>query len=104
MPAASEKVPLSREAIEEALTEIDGWAHKGQVIERIFKTGNFSDGVALVNEIAVEADKANHHPDVFITFPKVKVQLMTHEVSGITKLDLALASKINAIALSQGIY
>lgn len=104
MPAASEKVPLRPEAIEEALTEIDGWALKGQVIERIFKTGTFADGVALVVEIGTAADAANHHPDVFISYPKVKVQLITHEVGGVTKLDINLARKINEIALSQGIY
>ena len=104
MPAASEKVPLRPEAIEEALTEIDGWVLKGQVIERVFKTGTFADGVALVVEIGAAADAANHHPDVFLTFPKVKVQLITHEVGGVTKLDINLARKINEIALSQGIY
>ncbi len=104
MSPASEKVPMSYVEIEDALTELDRWTYKGQVIERVFKTGNFSDGVALINEFAKTADEMNHHPDVFLSYPKVKVQLMTHEVHGITKRDIELARKINEIALSQGIF
>ncbi len=104
MSPASEKVPLTEVEIEDALTEIDGWTFKGQVIERIFKTGNFNDGVALIGEIAKSADEMDHHPDVFLSYPKVKVHLMTHDVHGITKLDIELARKINELALSQGIY
>jgi 4a-hydroxytetrahydrobiopterin dehydratase len=103
MPAR-EKTPLNDTEIEDALTELEGWICKAQTLERVYKTGNFNDGLALVNAIAEAADEANHHPDIFLSFPKVKVQLITHDVGTITQLDVDMAKKVNEIALSQGVF
>ncbi len=103
MSTAREKTLLTEFQIEEALTEIDGWEYKGNRLERTFKTKNFTTGVEFINEIVPKAEAANHHPDVFLSYPKVKIQLMTHELHGISNLDIELAQEINEIALAQGI-
>ena len=103
MPS-QEKTPLTDVEIEDALTELDGWILKAQSIERVYKTGTFNAGLALVTEIAKAADEVNHHPDVFLTYPKVKIQLITHDVGGVTQLDLDMAKTINEIALNQGVF
>lgn len=103
MSSGSQRVVLNEVQIEDALTELDGWEYKGNRLERTIKTGSFQNGVDLVLEIAPVANAMNHHPDIFLTYPRVKIQLWTHDVNGITKLDLELAGRINAIAVSQGL-
>lgn len=98
-----ERVVLSPVQIEEALTDLDGWELKGGKIERSFKTGSFLNGLELVQEIAKVAEEMKHHPDVMLTYPKVKILLMTHDVNGITQLDVKLAAAINKIADQQGV-
>lgn len=101
--AQRERVVLSPVQVEEALTDLEGWELKAGKIERVFKTGSFINGLELIQDIAKAAEELKHHPDVLLTYPKVKIHLMTHDVNGITALDVKLAAAINKIADQQGI-
>ena len=68
-----------------------------------FATGDFAAGLALVNEIGAMAEEANHHPDVELQYPHVRVKLMSHDASGVTSRDVDLAGKISAKARELGI-
>ena len=68
-----------------------------------FATGDFAAGLALVNEIGAMAEEANHHPDLELQYPHVRVKLMSHDVSGVTSRDLDLARGISAKARELGI-
>ena len=48
-------------------------------------------------EIAVHADKMNHHPEWSNVYNRVTITLTTHDAGGLTELDLQLAEKINVI-------
>lgn len=67
-----------------------------------FRTGDFAAGVAFVERIGVAADEADHHPDVTLTYPAVKVMLSSHDVGGITSRDIGLARRISEIATESG--
>ena len=68
-----------------------------------FATGAFAAGLALVNEIGAMAEEANHHPDLELQYPHVKVKLISHDASGVTSRDVDLAGKISAKARELGI-
>ena len=67
-----------------------------------FRTGSFVKGLELVTRITDEAEAANHHPDVVLTYPHVDVDLTSHDVGGVTSRDLDLARRISAIAAELG--
>ncbi len=98
-----ERKVLNEVQIEDALTELEGWEYKVGRLERSFKTGTFMDGLEFVQKIAEVAEGMGHHPDVTLTYPKTKIQLVTHDVNGLTDLDTKLAAKINETAISLGI-
>jgi 4a-hydroxytetrahydrobiopterin dehydratase len=52
----------------------------------------------FVNEIAVVAESANHHPDIFISYNKVTLTLVSHDSGGVTQRDTRMALKINEVA------
>jgi 4a-hydroxytetrahydrobiopterin dehydratase len=58
---------------------------------------DFRESVQFVNKIQLVADAMNHHPDTCIYYNKVIIQLTTHDVDGITDLDVELAKKIDEI-------
>jgi len=68
-----------------------------------FHTGDFATGLALVNAIADAAERADHHPDVSLTYGDVIVSLSSHDVRGITSRDLALAREISDLAAELGL-
>lgn len=63
-----------------------------------FRTGAFATGLALVNAVAELAETANHHPDVDLRYAAVTVRLMSHDIGGLSRRDLALAQQISAAA------
>lgn len=87
---------LSDLEIQRALGTLPGWSRRGDTLVKTYNFERFSDGIAFVGRIAVEADAMDHHPDIDIRYTKVTITLSTHDAGGITKSDLALAEKIEA--------
>jgi 4a-hydroxytetrahydrobiopterin dehydratase len=89
---------LSDQEIEQALTESDGWSREGDAIVKEFDRGDFAGSVDFVNALAPSAEEMNHHPDLEISWSKVKVKITTHSEGGLTGNDFELARKVDAAA------
>jgi 4a-hydroxytetrahydrobiopterin dehydratase len=89
---------LSDQEIEQALTECDGWSRDGDAIVKEFDRGDFAGSVDFINAIAPSAEEMNHHPDLEISWSKVKVKITTHSEGGLTGNDFELARKVDAAA------
>jgi 4a-hydroxytetrahydrobiopterin dehydratase len=66
----------------------------GQRLTREFKFKNFADALAFTNKIGAMAEEENHHPDIYLTWGKVRVEISTHSAGGLTENDFVLAAKI----------
>jgi 4a-hydroxytetrahydrobiopterin dehydratase len=55
---------------------------------------NFTEAMGLVTRIALIAERANHHPDISISWNKVTLRLSTHSEGGITPRDLEMAAQL----------
>jgi 4a-hydroxytetrahydrobiopterin dehydratase len=64
-------------------------------LERTFKTRDFKDALHLTNRIGKLAEEENHHPDICLSWGKVKVVLYTHKIDGLSENDFILAIKID---------
>jgi len=71
----------------------------GSSLVKEFTFDNFSSGVGFIVKVGELSDEANHHPDVKLSWGKVKITLTTHEESGLTRKDFNLAKKIEEIEL-----
>jgi 4a-hydroxytetrahydrobiopterin dehydratase len=63
-------------------------------LEKEFKFKNFVEALDFTNKIGAVAEKMGHHPDIYLTWGKVRVSIFTHSVNGLTENDFVLASKI----------
>ena len=88
---------LEQKEIESFLSQSSGWNLKENKLEKTFTFKDFKEAVEFLNKIQPIADSMNHHPDVCIYYNKVVIQLTTHDVGGITDLDVELAKKIDSI-------
>ena len=90
---------LDDAAIATALQALPGWWREGDVLVRSYRRRDWADAIAFVNQIAPEADRRNHHPDVCITgYRNVTIRLTSHDEGGVTQRDVNLATWIEALA------
>lgn len=88
---------LSDEKIQELLKEIPNWELVDGKLTRTFKFGNFLGSINFVNELSEIAEEEGHHPDINITYNKVKLELTTHAAKGLTENDFVMAAKIDEL-------
>ncbi len=65
---------------------LDDWRELAQGLHALFLTGDFVTGLRFVTAVTEVAERANHHPDVTLTYPRVDVRLISHDVSRVTIL------------------
>jgi len=87
------------EQIAHELAKLPEWEYRDGWIRRKFKTPGWSHTIMLANAIAYASEAAWHHPDLELGYAQVIVKLQTHKVRGITGMDIALAEKIEEVAL-----
>lgn len=90
---------LSDQDIKDALASLSEWSLRddGLAIERTFVFKNFIQAFGFMSSAALEAEKLNHHPEWSNVYKTVNVTLTTHDASGVTELDIKLATKMDAL-------
>lgn len=71
-------------------------------VERRFTFADFSAAFGFMTRAALVAEKLDHHPDWANVYNRVDVTLSTHDVGGLTALDLQLAAAMDALAIQHG--
>lgn len=77
-----------------------GWAlaEGRDAVVKEFKFRNFIEAFGWMTRAALWAEKWNHHPEWSNVYNKVSVTLTTHDVDGLSELDVKLAKKMDALA------
>ena len=74
------------------------WIEEKNRLQSTFQFKDFSQAFAFMTEVAIVAEKQNHHPNWSNVWNKVEVQLTTHDAGNIvTDKDRVLAAAIDAI-------
>ena len=91
---------LEGKAREEALALLGNWqvTEGRDAIRRVFTFANFNEAFGFMSRVALQAEKHDHHPEWFNVYNKVDVTLATHDASGVTEKDVALATFMDGIA------
>lgn len=84
--------------IEEKLKELPQWYYQNNQIVREYATKNWKETVMLFNLIAGLSEAYWHHPDIEVSYKRLKVKLTTHEFKGITDRDFELAKQVEKLA------
>ena len=89
---------LSDPEIETAVATLDGWQLVDGKLYSEFEFDDFVEAIGFMVRAAVWAERLNHHPDWSNLYKTVRIWLETHDVDGISHLDLELAAKMNQLA------
>jgi 4a-hydroxytetrahydrobiopterin dehydratase len=101
VPCEGGTPPMTDQEIDKYLAEAGGdWEHVLGLVHKIkkeFRFKNFTEAMIFVNKIANLAESEGHHPDIFISWNKVRLELFTHAIHGLSENDFILAAKIDKL-------
>jgi len=87
---------LTGAELEHYASEVPHWnVIESNRIERTFRFPDFRQSLDFVNRVGELAETDHHHPDIYLSYGKVRVELFTHKVHGLTRNDFILAAKID---------
>ena len=92
--------PLTEDEVRSGVAALPDWSltQDGKAIERAFKFKDFVGAFGFMTRVALLAEKADHHPEWSNVYNRVDIRLTTHDCGGLSKRDLALAAKIDALS------
>jgi 4a-hydroxytetrahydrobiopterin dehydratase len=100
LPCEGGVEPLSPQAANELLASVAPWSldESGKAITLKRSFNNFVDAMAFLNVVGELAEAEQHHPDLHLTgYRKVRIELTTHAIGGLSENDFILAAKINQL-------
>lgn len=98
MLVESARMKIASDTIAARLTELPGWTLEGGALQRQFAFASFPDAIAFVTRLGFDAEAADHHPDIQISYKRVSVRWSTHSAGGITEKDFAGVRQSDIIA------
>jgi len=88
---------LEKTELDRFLSQVSGWSFSGKWITKEFRFKNFVEAMKLVNRAAELAEEEGHHPDIHIHYNRVRFDIWTHAIDGLSENDFILAAKIDAL-------
>lgn len=101
-PCGGDVPPMEADAIREHMKQLEeGW----KVVEdhhlvREYSFKNFREALEFTNRVGELAEKEGHHPDINLTWGKVRLEVWTHSIDGLSESDFIFAAKTDAMQTS----
>ncbi|MGA2639272.1 MAG: 4a-hydroxytetrahydrobiopterin dehydratase [Spirochaetia bacterium] len=95
-PLAAERVQSLRRQVSPDWTLVGG-----HHLQREFKVKDFRQALALANRFGEIAESQRHHPDLLVSWGKLRVTLFTHAIDGLHENDFIIAARIDALLRSE---
>jgi 4a-hydroxytetrahydrobiopterin dehydratase len=97
VPCKGAVPPLERTQADDLLAQVgDEWQvlENGHLfLEKTYRFKDFAQALEFVNRIGELAEAQGHHPDVYLSWGKVRLQIWTHKIKGLTESDFVFAAK-----------
>lgn len=73
------------------------WKIENNKMAKEFTFRNFIEAWSFMSQVALLAEKHNHHPDWYNSYNKVRIELTTHDKGCITEKDYEMAKVIDKL-------
>lgn len=100
VPCEGGTAPLGVEDAQGILEYMKGWtlAPDAKSISREFVFKDFAEAMLFVNKVAEIAEREGHHPDITLRWNKVRLDLSTHAIGGLSNNDFIIAAQVNKLS------
>jgi 4a-hydroxytetrahydrobiopterin dehydratase len=93
-----ERRKLEAAELDDALAKLAGWSVVDGKLVKEFRFASFAEAMGWMVAVSIYADRINHHPEWSNVYNRVNVALITHDMSALSTLDLALAERMEKLA------
>ena len=99
VPCRGDTPPLRGEGLDRLLGELGGgWRVESEHhLEKEYRFADFRSALAFVNRVGELAEREFHHPDVHLAWGRVRLEIWTHRIRGLTESDFVLAAKADEL-------
>ncbi|MBT3180213.1 MAG: 4a-hydroxytetrahydrobiopterin dehydratase [Candidatus Marinimicrobia bacterium] len=77
--------------IRKSLSKMNGWKLKNQSIQKTFTFKTYMDSIDFINQLAIYAEEANHHPDMIVGWCNIHISFTSHDHGGVTSACIGMA-------------
>lgn len=88
---------VTRDEIDEKLSNLEDWSSDGKTISRRFEFKNFKSALAFINQVGAIAETEGHHPDIEFGWGYATITFTTHDAKGLTNSDFKLAALVDEL-------
>ena len=88
---------LSAETVAGLADNLPGWQLRAGRLHRELRFADFVGAFGFMAQVALVAEALGHHPDWSNSWNRLVIDLSTHDLGGLSNLDLALAQRINQL-------
>ncbi len=81
-------------------TELPEWTLSNSKLKREIKFADFNQAFGFMTRVALVAETMGHHPEWSNVWNRVVIELTTHDLGGLSGLDVVLAKRIDGLAAS----
>ena len=97
-PCEGLEKPLNSSEIQDLIKQLEGWeVIDDKKIKKDFRFKGFKEVMVFVNKVAGVAEIEQHHPNIYIFYSHVKIELSTHAIGGLSENDFIMAAKIDKL-------
>jgi 4a-hydroxytetrahydrobiopterin dehydratase len=91
--------PLAGEALEALRRQLGGgWTvAEGHHLEKEYRFKNFREALSFTNRVGEMAEDQQHHPDIHLAWGRVRIEIWTHKIDGLTESDFVFAAKCDRL-------
>lgn len=94
----AERIRLTEKDVRQRTDKLEGWRLVDGKLEKEFVFRDFVEAFGFMTQVALQAEKQDHHPDWSNAYNRVHIALTTHELAGISERDFRLAAAMDDIA------
>ena len=76
---------------------LPNWTIHEQSISRELVFNDFNEAFGFISRVALLAEGRNHHPNWSNVYNRVSITLSTHDLGGLSDLDVELAAAIDQL-------
>ncbi len=94
VPCRGGHPPLNPGQFAPLLKQLSGWTvERDHHLTKTYSFPDFVSALAFVNRVGELAEQQGHHPDVYLAWGKVRLDIWTHKIDGLTESDFVFAAK-----------
>ncbi|MBV9270983.1 MAG: 4a-hydroxytetrahydrobiopterin dehydratase [Candidatus Eremiobacteraeota bacterium] len=91
--------PLRPDEIAPLLGQLNGdWeVVENHHLRKTYRFKNFKEALAFTNRVGELAESIGHHPDIYLAWGKVRLEIWTHKIDGLAEADFIFAAKCDRV-------